>query len=62
MLNSEGDATERTAVWSEIPELKGGSFKVVDAWTGKDLGCIKDQYSTKLESHDAAVLLVKGPC
>ncbi|RJE25968.1 hypothetical protein PHISCL_01653 [Aspergillus sclerotialis] len=63
MFNSEGDAAERTAVWSEIPELKnGGSFKVVDAWSGKDLGCVKDQYSIKLKSHDAAVLLVKGPC
>ena len=62
MFNSESEAAERTAIWSEIPELKKGSFKVVDAWTGKDLGCIEDQYSAKLKSHDAAVLLVKGSC
>lgn len=63
MFNSEGDTATRTAVWSEIPELKDGrSFKAVDVWTGKDLGCVKDKYSTELKSHDAAVLLVKGSC
>lgn len=63
MLNSEGVTSTRTAVWSEIPELKKGkSFQVVDAWTGKDLGCVKDQYSVDLKRHDAAVLLVKGCC
>jgi alpha-galactosidase len=63
MLNTEDSAANRTAMWSEIPELKNGhSFQVVDAWTGKDLGCVKDQYRVELESHDAAVLLVRGCC
>lgn len=63
MLNTEGVTSDRTAVWSEIPELKNGnSFQVVDAWTGKDLGCVKDEYNAKINSHDAAVLLVRGSC
>ena len=64
MLNTEMTTANRTALWSEVPELKGGasSYQVTDAWTGKSLGCIKDQYSVALSSHDAAVLIVQGSC
>ncbi|KAJ9214005.1 hypothetical protein DTO166G4_4450 [Paecilomyces variotii] len=70
MLNSEDVNATRTAVWSEIPELKGkeegnrgdDGYKVTDAWTGKDLGCVKKEYSVQLESHDVAVLIVKEVC
>lgn len=63
MLNSEDSSAPRTAVWSEIPELQGhDAYRVVDAWSGKHLGCIKKQYSVTLESHDVAVLVVKGAC
>ncbi|KAJ9316576.1 hypothetical protein DTO271D3_3083 [Paecilomyces variotii] len=70
MFNSEDVNATRTAVWSEIPELKGkkqdkrgdDGYKVTDAWTGKDLGCVKKEYSVQLESHDVAVLIVKEVC
>ncbi|KAJ5398244.1 hypothetical protein N7509_006357 [Penicillium cosmopolitanum] len=62
MLNSENVTTSRTAVWNEIPELDGGSYQVIDAWSGKDLGCVKDQYTASLSSHDVSVLIVKGNC
>lgn len=63
MLNSEDATSTRTAIWSEIPELKShNAYKVIDAWTGKDLGCVKDKYKASLKSHDAAVLVVKGRC
>ena len=78
MLNSEGEKKTRKAVWSEIPELSGSGqqqrkrfervkrqatkFKVTDVWTGEDLGCVEDEYSVELESHDTAVLHVHGPC
>jgi alpha-galactosidase len=63
MLNSEDTDSTRTAVWDEIPELKGyNSYEVTDAWTGRNLGCIQGQYSVSLQSHDVAVLVVKGPC
>ncbi|KAJ5262702.1 hypothetical protein N7524_008007 [Penicillium chrysogenum] len=63
MLNSENVTSTRTATWREIPELKNhGAYQVVDAWTGKDLGCVKNKYKASLKSHDAAVLVVKGKC
>ena len=63
MLNSDNSTATRTAIWDEIPELKGGnSYQVTDAWSGKDLGCVKSQYSSTLASHDSAVLVVKGSC
>ena len=72
MLNSEGEVKTRSAVWEEVPELKDRGakknskekkgFKVTDAWTGKDLGCVKDKYEVKLQAHDVAVLVVGGEC
>lgn len=63
MLNSEEGRSYRTAVWSEIPQLKShDAYQVIDAWTGKSLGCVQSQYSVQLTSHDVAVLVVKGRC
>lgn len=63
MLNSENVSSHRTAVWSEIPELKShDSYEVTDGWTGQNLGCIKGKYSKLLHSHDIAVLVVKEKC
>jgi alpha-galactosidase len=63
MLNSEDDTRNRTATWSEIPQLRGSNgFHVTDVWTGEDLGCIMNEYSVELESHDTAGLLVTGGC
>ncbi|KAJ5716665.1 hypothetical protein N7493_008576 [Penicillium malachiteum] len=64
MLNTEEKRSTRTAVWSEVPELKGkgNSFRVTDAWSGKDLGCVHKSHSVSLESHDVSVLIVKGSC
>jgi alpha-galactosidase len=63
MLNSEGASAIRTAVWDEIPELMDhDSYEIIEAWTGKKLGCVQGQYSVALQSHDVAVLVVRGPC
>lgn len=63
MLNSENVTSTRTATWSEVPQLKShDAYHVIDAWTSKDLGCVKTEYSTSLESHDVAVLVVKRRC
>ncbi|KIM94768.1 hypothetical protein OIDMADRAFT_135764, partial [Oidiodendron maius Zn] len=75
MMNTEDTNATRTAVWSEVPELQdiekrmkirrggkgGGGFNVVDVWTGKEMGCVRDSYSVELETHDAAVSMVKQP-
>lgn len=63
MLNTEDDTSNRTATWSEIPELEGhDSYEVTDIWTGKSLGCVDGQYEAELESHDTAGLFVSGEC
>lgn len=63
MLNSENITSTRTAVWKEVPELKHhNAYRVIDAWSGKDLGCVRNKYRASLASHDVAVLVVKGAC
>ncbi|CEJ59911.1 Putative Alpha galactosidase (Precursor) [Penicillium brasilianum] len=63
MLNSENTTSTRTAVWKEVPELKHhNAYRVIDAWSGKDLGCVRNHYGASLASHDVAVLVVKGVC
>ncbi|OKL64710.1 putative alpha-galactosidase B [Talaromyces atroroseus] len=62
LLNSQNVSATRTAVWSEIPQLHGKAHKVEDVWTGKDLGCIKDEYSVELQAHDVAVFKITGTC
>jgi len=62
MLNTEDGNANRTATWSEVPELSSASqscFNVTDAWTGSSLGCIENEYTVELESHDVAVLIVE---
>ncbi|OJK04876.1 hypothetical protein ASPACDRAFT_74440 [Aspergillus aculeatus ATCC 16872] len=69
VLNSEDRTQTRTAYWKEVPELqgrhrgrRGTGFRVRNAWTGNDLGCVRDKYSVKLAPHDAAVLVVGDAC
>ena len=66
MLNSEDETRTRTAVWSEVPDLsgqgQGNGFRVVDGWTGEDLGCVVGKYEVQVERHDTVVLHVQGPC
>lgn len=64
MLNTLEVSTNKTAVWSEIPELRRRSAKcynALDVWTGQNLGCIRN-YSKILASHDTTALLVKDSC
>ncbi|PYI01135.1 alpha-galactosidase aglB [Aspergillus sclerotiicarbonarius CBS 121057] len=78
MLNSQDTVQTRTAFWKEVPELKdvyrrggeggeggkggGQGRRVWDAWTGNDLGCVRDKYSVRLEAHDVGVLVVGDVC
>ncbi|PYH90096.1 alpha-galactosidase aglB [Aspergillus ellipticus CBS 707.79] len=68
MVNTEETTQTRTAFWKEVPELKElytagkKGFKVVDGWSGNDLGCVRDKYSLKLGAHDAGVLVVGDSC
>ncbi|KAL2784394.1 glycoside hydrolase [Aspergillus keveii] len=62
MLNTGSAAANKTALFSEIPELRlRRRYKIVDAWTGENLGCYSKQYTALVESHDTTVLIAK-PC
>lgn len=63
MLNTYNDTQTKTASWSEIPGLQpNGTYKVMDAWTGADMGCVQNGVPVQVEAHDTAVLLVQEGC
>lgn len=63
MLNTEEEKLEKSAVWGEVPELEEGkAYEVLDVWSGEELGCVRGNWTVEVESHDTAVLLVKGEC
>lgn len=62
MLNSLDDTRTMTADFSEIPQLGKNSYRVINAWTGENLGCKKGSVKMTLKAHDTAVLLLKDNC
>ena len=62
MLNTGNDTVTKQATWSEIPGLDGSAYQVTEVWTGTDLGCVQDAYSTDVASHDTAAVLVGAEC
>lgn len=57
ILNTLDEATEKAAVFGEIPGLKPNKkYKVHDMWTGKDLGIFKKEFKAKVEPHDTLAL------
>ena len=61
MLNTLADAVNKSAVWADIPNLGGSAYQVTNVWTGGDLGCL-EEYSTQVNSHDTAAILVGQAC
>lgn len=61
MVNTLGQTTTKKAVWSEIPGLSAGRYRVKDVWSGKSLGCLTS-YSASVAAHDTAVILVGNRC
>lgn len=62
-LNVANTTQTKEIWWSDIPQLKNGkSYNVVDAWTDKSLGCIKDGLGLSVDAHDTGVLVVTGSC
>jgi hypothetical protein len=63
LLNSLGSARNMSAVFKEIPELESASQRrVIDAWSGQDIGCIAGSIDAEVASHDTAVYLVQEAC
>ncbi|KAL4981592.1 glycoside hydrolase [Aspergillus falconensis] len=63
LLNIGSTAVTKTAVFDEIPYLndRRRRYRVVDAWTGEDWGCHANHFTTTVEGHDTAVIILK-PC
>jgi alpha-galactosidase len=62
MFNSLNTTRTMTADFSEIPRLTETSYRVIDAWTGRNMGCKKGSIKTTLNAHDTAVLLLQNTC
>ena len=61
MLNTRDTAFSMSAVFSEIPGLKGlpdTEFLVHDMWTKEDLGAFKGQIQRQVARHDTVVLTI----
>ncbi|KAI1824620.1 glycoside hydrolase family 27 protein [Xylaria intraflava] len=58
MLNTLADSRNMTADFGEIPSLDAdASYKVLDVWTGDDLGSSASRFTVEVASHDTAALL-----
>lgn len=63
MLNTLNNTRTMTAKFDEIPELAhSGSYKVINAWTGKHMGCKTGSVAMQLKAHDTAVLILEDSC
>lgn len=61
LFNSLDASRTMTLDYSEIPGLTAGSYSVLNAWTGEDMGC-KGSFDTTVNSHDTAVYLLQSAC
>jgi len=63
MFNPYEVLNQRVADFGEIPGLEeGGSYEVLDVWSGDSLGCRTGSVLANVAAWDTAVLLVKGRC
>lgn len=67
MLNTQDQPQTKVARWADVPQFQSrqeqqqdmtnGNRRVVDVWSGRDLGCM-GQYSANVGAHDTAAILV----
>ncbi|KAI1117256.1 glycoside hydrolase family 27 protein [Nemania sp. NC0429] len=58
MLNTLEDSRNMTAAFAEIPHLDAdATYRVLDIWTGEDLGSSSSGVTVEVASHDTAALL-----
>jgi alpha-galactosidase len=62
LVNTEDEEVTMSAVFDEIPGLKGAGceFLVHDMWTGLDLGNFTDKVDVDLKVHGTAALRITG--
>lgn len=63
MLNTLEERRTMTVVFDEVPELQAQRpYRVINAWTGRNMGCKRGSVKMAVEGHDTAVLLFKDTC
>ncbi|CAI6336237.1 unnamed protein product [Periconia digitata] len=63
MFNPHDDTRFKSSTFSEIPELAGGdAYEVLDVWSDKSLGCVREKLQADVEGFDTAAFLVGGKC
>lgn len=61
LMNSDTDAAELTAKFSDIPELScdNNNHSVRDIWDHMNRGSFEDTWSTLVDGHDSAFIVVE---
>ncbi|KAF1952269.1 putative alpha-galactosidase B [Byssothecium circinans] len=62
LFNPYSDTKQKTASFSEVPELGGGSYEVTDVWTGENKGCVHEKIDAWIEGHDTAAYVIGKRC
>lgn len=63
MMNTLSETRTMTTVFGDVPELNANQpYRVINAWTGANKGCVSGSVKMKLEAHDTGVLLFKNSC
>ncbi|KAL5319275.1 hypothetical protein ACEPPN_012325 [Leptodophora sp. 'Broadleaf-Isolate-01'] len=64
-LNTLSTPVWKEIIFSEVPQLskeKSASYHVTDAWSGKDLGCVKGRIRRWVDSHDTIAFTLGKKC
>lgn len=62
LFNPFNETRAKSTSFSEIPELGGGAYEVVDIWTDKSLGCVQEKIDVDIQGYDTAGYLVGKRC
>lgn len=63
ILNPTNDTVSRTADFTEIPSvMNGGTYSVIDVWSGECLGCQTGSYTADVKGHDIMAVLLQDTC
>ena len=63
VLNTDEEWRQKPVFWKEVPGLKDErNYRVIDVWTGLDVGCQPGGFVAEVGPHDTAVVIVGEEC
>jgi alpha-galactosidase len=63
VFNNADKQNTKNVAFSEVPELDARKeYRIINAWSNKDLGCFARGVDLKLEAHDTGVLVFRDDC